>query len=315
MTPTAAAFPEVAEVGVAEAAPAGRSVLFERVERLAFTDRRAGSMRVETLPLGKITLALVRSTGHDIALDERRRASFLLPVSGRLGIDNRRTQLHAGDGGALWLGTGYRTTLVRAPAAAAFAALVALGPGASRRQAAMPGRSFAQANEHAEVGALAGYCRYLLGEWSRPDSPLRSQAARRASEALLVDLFGNLGGLDSLRASDGVWTPAERVRRAEEIMRDRFDEPLTIEDLAAEVGLSLRVLQLAFRTHRGISPRGRLNAIRMERAREMLAATRPAASVTDVALACGFAHFGRFASVYRERYGEAPSETLRRARG
>ncbi len=47
MTPPTAAFPEVAQVGVAEAASAGRSVLFERVERLAFTDRRAGSMRVE----------------------------------------------------------------------------------------------------------------------------------------------------------------------------------------------------------------------------------------------------------------------------
>lgn len=315
MTPPTAAFPEVAQVGVAEAASAGRSVLFERVERLAFTDRRAGSMRVETLPLGSITLAIVRSTGHEIALDERRRASFLLPLSGRLGVDNRRAQFTAGDGGALWLGTGYRTTLVRAPAAAGFAALVALGPGASRRQAAMPGRSFASAAAHDGAGALAGYCRYLLGEWSRPESPLRSRAARRASEALLVDLFASLGGLDSLLAAEGVTTPAERVRRAEEIMRERFAEPLTVADLAAEVGLGLRVLQIAFQTHRGVSPRARLNTIRLERAREMLVAADPAASVTDVALACGFAHFGRFAGTYRERYGETPSDTLRRARG
>jgi AraC-like DNA-binding protein len=315
MTPPYAAFPQVAEVGVAEAVVAGRSVLFERVERLAFTDRRAGSMRVETLPLGKITLAIVRSTGHDIALDEPRRTSFLLPLSGRLGVGNRRAQLQAGDGGALWLGAGYRTTLVRAPAAAPFAALVALGPGASRRQTAMPGRSFASAAAHAGAGALAGYCRYLLGEWSRPDTPLRSRAARRASEALLLDLFANLGGLDSLRAADGIATPADRVRRAEEIMHARFAEPLTIADLAAEVGLSWRVLQLAFRTHRGVSPRARLNAIRMERAREMLVAADPDASVTDVALACGFAHFGRFAGAYRERFGETPSETLHRARG
>jgi transcriptional regulator GlxA family with amidase domain len=105
------------------------------------------------------------------------------------------------------------------------------------------------------------------------------------------------------------------VRRAEEIMRERFAEPLTVADLAAEVGLGLRVLQIAFRTHRGVSPRARLNTIRMERAREMLVAADPAASVTDVALACGFAHFGRFAGTYRERYGETPSDTLRRARG
>jgi transcriptional regulator GlxA family with amidase domain len=53
----------------------------------------------------------------------------------------------------------------------------------------------------------------------------------------------------------------------------------------------------------------------MERAREMLVAADPDASVTDVALACGFAHFGRFAGAYRERFGETPSETLHRARG
>ncbi|MBN9274969.1 MAG: helix-turn-helix domain-containing protein, partial [Mesorhizobium sp.] len=35
-------------------------------------------------------------------------------------------------------------------------------------------------------------------------------------------------------------------------------------------------------------------------------------SVTDAAYAAGFGHLGRAASAYRRRYGETPSETLRR---
>jgi AraC-like DNA-binding protein len=38
-------------------------------------------------------------------------------------------------------------------------------------------------------------------------------------------------------------------------------------------------------------------------------------SVTDVAFRWGFTHPGRFADAYRERFGQASSETLRRARG
>ena len=32
----------------------------------------------------------------------------------------------------------------------------------------------------------------------------------------------------------------------------------------------------------------------------------------DVALRCGFPHFGRFSIAYRRRYGETPSQTLKR---
>ena len=34
--------------------------------------------------------------------------------------------------------------------------------------------------------------------------------------------------------------------------------------------------------------------------------------IMDVALRCGFPHFGRFSIAYRRRYGETPSQTLTR---
>ena len=57
-----------------------------------------------------------------------------------------------------------------------------------------------------------------------------------------------------------------------------------------------------------------LRARRLERAHTQLSAT-PQRSVAEVALECGFEHLGRFSGAYRQRFGESPSETLRRARG
>jgi AraC-like DNA-binding protein len=45
-----------------------------------------------------------------------------------------------------------------------------------------------------------------------------------------------------------------------------------------------------------------------------LARPVPGASVTAVAMNFGFFHLGRFATSYRKRFGESPSETLRHGR-
>jgi tetratricopeptide (TPR) repeat protein len=55
-----------------------------------------------------------------------------------------------------------------------------------------------------------------------------------------------------------------------------------------------------------------LRDISFERARRELLQGSPGAKVMDVALRCGFAHCGRFSVEYRRRYGETPSETLKR---
>jgi AraC-like DNA-binding protein len=46
-----------------------------------------------------------------------------------------------------------------------------------------------------------------------------------------------------------------------------------------------------------------------------LIAARPDTTVTDVAMRWGFTHFGRFAEIYRNRFGCTPREALKAARG
>lgn len=103
------------------------------------------------------------------------------------------------------------------------------------------------------------------------------------------------------------------IRRAVELLEDRPAEPWTTVRLATEVHLSVRALQEGFRRDLDTTPMTYLRQVRLRRAREaLLAADRDTATVGAVAAGLGILHLGRFASTYREAFGEAPSETLNR---
>ncbi|MCW5749098.1 MAG: AraC family transcriptional regulator [Alphaproteobacteria bacterium] len=105
------------------------------------------------------------------------------------------------------------------------------------------------------------------------------------------------------------------VQRAIDYMHSRLDAPITLADIVAASGIPGRTLLKHFRDHRGTSPMRYLRQARLARAREALMRARPGQSVTDIALAWGFGHLGRFAVEYRGQFGESPSETLKRGRG
>lgn len=105
------------------------------------------------------------------------------------------------------------------------------------------------------------------------------------------------------------------LRRAESFIEANLDQPIALGDVARAAGTSERCLQLAFRQHRGTTPLGFWRDARLGRAHADLLAAPPGTRVTDVALRWGFAHFGRFAELYRRRYGLSPRDTLRAATG
>jgi AraC-like DNA-binding protein len=115
--------------------------------------------------------------------------------------------------------------------------------------------------------------------------------------------------LDSRRQ----FTAASRaVRRAAEAMRAEPGRPFTVADLAEVAGVSRRSLQQGFQRYVGMSPMTYLREIRLGCAHDELRYGDPAdVSVTEVAYRYGFLHLGRFAALYRQRYGESPSRTLR----
>jgi AraC-like DNA-binding protein/tetratricopeptide (TPR) repeat protein len=102
------------------------------------------------------------------------------------------------------------------------------------------------------------------------------------------------------------------VRRALDAMHAAVERDIRLSELAAAAGLSGRALQRQFRIFLGKTPHEVLSDIRFEAARRKLLQGAPGMKVMDVALRCGFPHFGRFSVEYRRRYGETPSQTRKR---
>ncbi|AIO68827.1 helix-turn-helix domain protein [Burkholderia oklahomensis] len=100
------------------------------------------------------------------------------------------------------------------------------------------------------------------------------------------------------------------VRRAQEFIDTQFAQPLQLAEIAQAAGVPERTLRDGFLQFRGMSPMQYLRKMRLDHARELLRAAAPDRRIAEIALDCGFAHLGRFAIAYRERFGELPSSTL-----
>jgi transcriptional regulator GlxA family with amidase domain len=102
------------------------------------------------------------------------------------------------------------------------------------------------------------------------------------------------------------------VKRAEEFIHANYGGQIQLVDVALAVGIPERTLLDGFQRFKGVSPIQYLRSVRLEHAREALHRSPAGARVADIALGCGFAHLGRFSMAYRERFGESPSDTLRK---
>ena len=104
------------------------------------------------------------------------------------------------------------------------------------------------------------------------------------------------------------------ARQAYRYLLDRDDEVPSIREVCAATGASYATLERGFQETYGMTPKAMMTAMRLSGARRTLLHSAPPATVTDAALRWGFVELGRFSVLYRQRYGEAPSETLRRTR-
>jgi AraC-like DNA-binding protein len=104
------------------------------------------------------------------------------------------------------------------------------------------------------------------------------------------------------------------VRRAHEYIEMHAHEPLTVAQVAAWAGVSVRALQQGFQRSLGATPHQVIQRTRLERARhDLLNSSADEATVAGIGSKWGFPHAGRFAALYHARYNEYPSMTLRRA--
>lgn len=103
-----------------------------------------------------------------------------------------------------------------------------------------------------------------------------------------------------------------RVQRVLEYIELRLGDAITLEELASVGAVSIRRLHALFRSDLETSPQAYIQERRLESVRSALEKGIVTDSVGRIASDFGFIHMGRFAALYRKRYGELPSATLRR---
>ena len=84
-----------------------------------------------------------------------------------------------------------------------------------------------------------------------------------------------------------------------------MSDPVSLSDLAGIADCSTFQLIRFCKSHWGETPFRRLTRLRMERARELL--RHSDASITAIALECGYGDSGHFATAFRRCVGMSPS--------
>lgn len=165
-----------------------------------------------------------------------------------------------------------------------------------------PGRSLAQ---HILL-ALRDFERPTATYWS---APMMASFQQFVMTTLLTAQPHNFS--NALLRLEVDISPRE-VKRAADYIQAHFNAEITIGDIVGATGVPGRTLFKQFKDHKGVSPMQYLRNIRFDRVRKSLLAAEPGASITKIAMEVGFAHMGRFAVEYRRRFGESPSDTLRK---
>jgi AraC-like DNA-binding protein len=186
----------------------------------------------------------------------------------------------------------------------------ALGEGRAQRPGRPLPRFLPRAIPAATVPALRGLLGAAIADLNGPCLLARPGFGRQVADVLVAALAESL----PMVVAPGAASPAApaSVRRAEAFMKAHLDQELDLAQVAAAAGVSVRGIQAGFRRFRDATPMGHLRALRLDRARMLLA--QRGGAVAEVAAACGFRHLGRFAMAYARRFGKRPTETRRRRR-
>lgn len=121
---------------------------------------------------------------------------------------------------------------------------------------------------------------------------------------LMWQLMGSLLG-GGARAFSESREKTLRLKNVLTYIRDRFDSPITLGELAAVAGMNPKYFCRTFAQMTGRTPIDYLNYYRVEQAGERLAFTdRP---VTEIAMNCGFNDMSYFSRVFSRYKGVTPS--------
>lgn len=134
---------------------------------------------------------------------------------------------------------------------------------------------------------------------------LRVLADSRLREVLFTLIEGEAGPL--MRQALG---GAHEISKVVTYLRERLDEPLTVDDLARRAGMSRAVFHRQFKAATSFSPLQFIKALRLSHAAMQIAGGEAVSRAAD---AVGYASASQFSREFRRQFGASPRQWARTA--
>ncbi len=161
-----------------------------------------------------------------------------------------------------------------------------------------------------------GALQILSSEIVSPESLIHHGVGAASLEELIIStlLYIQTSNYSMRLRSVPAHSGRPAVRRSMDYIEEHLAEPITMADLASAAGMSTRSIQAGFKEDLATTPIAFIRDRRLDRVRQALMEVMPGqgVTVTDIAERWGFTHLGNFSGLYRRRFGETPSQTLRR---
>ena len=284
-----------------------------------FTDTVIDGVSLPGLYLGYLQYGAASEIRADPSRDDY---WILPPIQGSLEAVIGDDEVSSRPGHAI-LTSPTLSKLVRSERGSGWLNIFLRGPALRRHLAALLGEPPKLPLEFAPVIDLAaGYGRSLMHYVLSAMADLDQNA--RLMNPITTSLFEQFVMVGLLHAHPHNYTarlyrPQPRiaprdVKRAIDYIEANLDMTIGLPEIVAACGVPRRTLIQHFRDFKRTSPVRYLRAARYEKVREALRRADHEESITEIAGRWGFSHMGRFAVEYRKRFGEPPSQTLRRAR-
>ena len=139
-----------------------------------------------------------------------------------------------------------------------------------------------------------------------------SHAAKHFSEALSIFVLESFRhSYSELMTMPEPTVRPKHVARAIEYMRSNASRALTLQDLSAAAGVSVRALHYGFKQFLKVSPMEHLREIRLKGAYDDLLSAPAEVSIAEISKKWGFVTSRHFAMLCKRSYGRTPSEIRR----
>jgi transcriptional regulator GlxA family with amidase domain len=136
------------------------------------------------------------------------------------------------------------------------------------------------------------------------EKKLGRRIAEQVSLTFILDRIRESGERQPVNEHDRIIPNQKILADAITLIEAQLAEPKPMQDVAAEVGISLRQMERLFRKHLNESPGAFAQTRRLKRAQDMLRQKK--LPVTNIALACGFTSSAYFSAAYRSHFGYSP---------